>query len=59
VKKTSKSERFWNRAAKSYEEHVNEGDEAAIPSLSTLANIFKGMIILDFVCAPGKSNYEV
>jgi len=41
VKKTSKSERFWNRAAIRYEDHVNEGDEAAIALIEHTRKYFQ------------------
>ena len=56
----SKSERFWDRAAKRFKGQVNEDDEAAITNLDhTRKYLQSNDIVLDFACATGKYSFEI
>jgi ubiquinone/menaquinone biosynthesis C-methylase UbiE len=56
----SKSEKFWDRAAKRFEGQVNEDDEAAINTLELTRKYLQSSdIVLDFACATGKYAFEV
>jgi 2-polyprenyl-3-methyl-5-hydroxy-6-metoxy-1,4-benzoquinol methylase len=56
----SKSERFWDRAAKRFEGRVNEDDEEAITTLEyTRKYLQSNDIVLDFACATGKYSLEI
>ena len=54
------SERFWDRAAKSSEGKVNDGDEAAITIIDhTRKYLQPSDIVPDYACATGKYAFEI
>jgi len=56
----SKSEKFWDRAAKRFEGQVNEDDKAAIITLNLTHKYLQSSdIVLDFACATGKYAFEL
>jgi 2-polyprenyl-3-methyl-5-hydroxy-6-metoxy-1,4-benzoquinol methylase len=56
----SKTERFWDRAAKRSEGQVNEGDETAITLLDHARKYLQpDDILLDYACAAGKYAFEI
>jgi len=56
----SKSEKFWDRAAKRFEGQMNEDDKSAIATLDlTLKYLQSSDIVLDFACAAGKYALEI
>jgi ubiquinone/menaquinone biosynthesis C-methylase UbiE len=56
----SKTEKFWDRFARSYESRVDEDDKVAITTLDlTRKYIQSSDIVLDFACATGKYAFEI
>jgi 2-polyprenyl-3-methyl-5-hydroxy-6-metoxy-1,4-benzoquinol methylase len=56
----SKSEKFWDRAAKRFEGQMNEDDKAAIVTLDLTRKYLQSSdIVLDFACAAGKYALEI
>jgi 2-polyprenyl-3-methyl-5-hydroxy-6-metoxy-1,4-benzoquinol methylase len=56
----SKSEKFWDRAAKRFEGQMNADDKAAITTLDITRKYLQSSdIVLDFACAAGKYAFEI
>jgi len=56
----SKSEKFWDRAAKRFEGQMNEDEKAAIATLDLTRKYLQSSdIVLDFACAAGKYALEI
>jgi 2-polyprenyl-3-methyl-5-hydroxy-6-metoxy-1,4-benzoquinol methylase len=55
-----KSERFWDKAAKGFDDRVNEGDEAAIILIDHTGRYLQpNDTVLDYGCATGKYAFEI